>query len=396
MNNFGYGLRSPYALKNFLRFAYENWGEPLYCLLLGAGTYEYKGKVYEKGVEKCVKNRLPVYEKGEYVGDYGYIPAGLVCHDWWFGEFTNDYYPEISIGRLPVKTLSNLREVIDKIVRFENNFGDYRNKIICVAEDEWSAGHLDLSFTNNMENVFVPIIPLNYDVYKIYSTEYKGTGQGEQWKPGENPGEKPGARKELIRAISQGAYIVVFWGHGCIEQIATEKVFVNPQSIEELANENKYCMFYFGSCGVAAFDRPYQDGMAEYLVTASKKGCVLTIGSTRIVSEYMGLSKNMTKSILCDSTKIAGEAFLFALLNSEKQNRVMIGDPLLLLSRRQNKILGIKLSDTLKGGNKFYIDLVTAMKEGNAIITAFSSAYLDSPDYNVCLLYTSPSPRDRG
>ena len=384
VNNFTYGIRTPYALKHFLRFAYENWGEPFYCLLLGAGTFDYK--------EEVAKNKIPVYQTGVVVGEFGYVPANLSkCCDWWFGEFTDDDYPEMCIGRLPAKNLTEVRNILNKIKEFEKNYGDFRNKIVCTAEDEYdpSTGNINLEFTNGMEHQFVPMVPQNYDVYKIYPTEYHGTNQDESWHPGRDPGDKIGAQKELIRAISDGCYIVIYWGHGSIEQIASEKLFVNPQSIDALTNKGKYCMFLFGACGVAAFDRPSQDGMAEYLVTAENKGAILTIGSTRTVTDYKSLSKNMAKAILVDSISIAGDAFMYALLHSNRANRVLLADPLLVLSKRNHKIISVNKSDTLKGGESFTIEATTSIPRGYAVVTCFSSAYLDSPDYDVNLKYYS-------
>ncbi len=61
-NNFSWGLEnSPYAIKNFLTYAYDNWNQPRYCLLLGAGTYDYRSLLD--------KNRVPPYESGYRVGE---------------------------------------------------------------------------------------------------------------------------------------------------------------------------------------------------------------------------------------------------------------------------------------------------------------------------------------
>ena len=43
-DEFGYGLVTPQAIKDFITYAYENWQAPApqYVLLMGDTTYDYK------------------------------------------------------------------------------------------------------------------------------------------------------------------------------------------------------------------------------------------------------------------------------------------------------------------------------------------------------------------
>jgi len=71
-DEFTYGLRDAHAIRDFLRYAYENWAkpEPTYVLLVGDGHYDLRD-----------------YKQS---GLRNYIPPYLAVVDPWLGETAAD------------------------------------------------------------------------------------------------------------------------------------------------------------------------------------------------------------------------------------------------------------------------------------------------------------------
>ena len=107
-DEFGYGLAVPEAIQGFLRYAL-----PAYAVLVGDGNYDPKNYLKAGGV-----NYFPVY---------------LAAIDPWMGEtFADNRYacvsgadrwPDLFLGRLPVNSLAQANEMVDKTMAYEQTMG---------------------------------------------------------------------------------------------------------------------------------------------------------------------------------------------------------------------------------------------------------------------------------
>ncbi|HYF01995.1 MAG TPA: C25 family cysteine peptidase, partial [Patescibacteria group bacterium] len=101
---FGFGRHSPFAVKDFLLYAYQNWSKPApsYVIMFGDASWDPR-KVTSDAVET---DFVPVF--GKPVSDYWYT---LLDGD--------DYLSEIHIGRIPVSSLAEGKNVVDKIIEYD-------------------------------------------------------------------------------------------------------------------------------------------------------------------------------------------------------------------------------------------------------------------------------------
>lgn len=78
-----------------------------------------------------------------FIGDHNTIPASQVTtpknrsvySDYWYGclDGTGDYEAEVPVGRMPINSLSQFRNIVNKTISYEKNYqGDYR-KILLIA-----------------------------------------------------------------------------------------------------------------------------------------------------------------------------------------------------------------------------------------------------------------------
>jgi hypothetical protein len=278
-DNFSGGRTDIAAIKKFLNYTYENWEPiPTYVMLVGAGSYDYKN--HFRLINP--KNIMPVYEGGK--GGISVVEQGILTvnesYDDWFVNFDNSSYADMIISRLPVKTTDEINNIKDKTEKFIENDGMWKNRIILLADDEYSGLDLhDISSTNQSENLS-RLISNEYDIRKVYLMNYWGTSQtSEHWPV--SPGEKPAARAALINDINKGVVGVTFVGHGNLNTIAHEHVISGLGQLDMLNNKDMYPIGGFYSCNIGNNDRALFDCIAEYIVNQKEKGCVATVAASR-------------------------------------------------------------------------------------------------------------------
>ena len=99
-DEYNHGNESPYAIKDFLRDAYQNWRTtPKHVLFIG-----------DTGTE----NAFPVI-KYQSSGAIGAIIA-----ENWFVDIDDDFVIEMALGRLPITEVDELDSIITKIKNYDN------------------------------------------------------------------------------------------------------------------------------------------------------------------------------------------------------------------------------------------------------------------------------------
>jgi hypothetical protein len=106
---FNYGMEDPVAIRYFVKYIYTNWQPPAlkYICLFGRGSVDPK-KNFSYSANYL--NLVPIYGNPNSDGYFANIN---------FGSFV--YYPQISIGRLPVYTVQEAQDVVNKIISYDNN-----------------------------------------------------------------------------------------------------------------------------------------------------------------------------------------------------------------------------------------------------------------------------------
>ena len=127
-DQFNHGIYHPIAIKSFLAYTFDNWSTPpAFTLLVGSGHWNMLG------------------HQG-YGNDPIYIPPNLAFVDPWQGEVDSsnllaavvgdDILPDLAIGLMPVNNSTELDNIIDKIISFENQSRqDWHQNILFVADN---------------------------------------------------------------------------------------------------------------------------------------------------------------------------------------------------------------------------------------------------------------------
>jgi hypothetical protein len=132
-SEFGHGRASAQAIRDFLAYAYHSWAQPSlrYVLLLGDSSYDPRNFTgFEQGAP------LPaMWVKTSYLWTASDPTLGAVN-----GE---DLLPDVAIGRLPAKTLTEAHTLVQKVLAFEDGAQDLSGTAVLVADNPDKAGDFE-------------------------------------------------------------------------------------------------------------------------------------------------------------------------------------------------------------------------------------------------------------
>lgn len=242
-DEFNYGILSPRAIRDFLRYTYFHWRRPApsYVLLMGDSTWN-----------KRQVNFVPTY----YFNSFKFGPAAtdnlLACVS------GDDPLPDMFIGRIPARTPREVEEITGKIIRQERemSLGDWRRRLVFVAAPGW--------FESSSEKLIFDFVPPSYELRRIYTD--KGSLHY-------------GTSDDLIRAINEGCALVHFTGHGGGSIWSDERIFAQ-EHVQQLHNPTLLPFVVSFTCFTAYFDNPGFRGLGEELLMYPDGGAIGVLGST--------------------------------------------------------------------------------------------------------------------
>lgn len=299
-NQFSFGLVDAVAIRDFLKYAYENWPEPAptFALLLGDGHYDFRNY---KGLNNPVF--IPPFENDRQMTDDHFIYFGEKGHL----DSDSSGAPDMMIGRIPANSVQDAEDMIGKIVDYDANpdLGSWRNRVVIAADDNITPRRLpnETFHTRQAETLSNLHVPSSFEVGKIYLIEY----------PMQN-GEKPTAREALIGAFNRGSLIVDWIGHGSPGLWADEHIFRRSQDIPRLTNGKKLPLVFTASCSIGFFDDPGIESFGEELIRHRSRGAVAVISATRVVFASPNTAYNNTvfDQLLYEDSVGIGEAMYIA------------------------------------------------------------------------------------
>lgn len=289
-NDFSSGVPDLTALRDATRFYWSKNSSFRYLLLFGDCSYDYLNLLPNN------TNFVPVYQSRNSLDPvlshssddfFGFMDLD---EGEWTENASGDHTLEIGIGRLPVKSIEEARNVVDKLIRYENNeftSGDWKNSITYVADDGDANIHIrdaeDLANYLGRRNPFLRLNKLYIDAFpKEEITANFSTSET--------------TRKKLIGAINEGTFIVNYLGHGSEQQLAAETIF-NLNDIAQLSNRFKLPMFLTATCEFGRYDDPYNrffntESGAEKLLLNPNGGAIALLTTTRPVYAFSNFLVN--------------------------------------------------------------------------------------------------------
>ena len=348
---FSSGKQDIAAIRNLMRMLRERASsaaeQPRYLCLFGSGSFDYQDRV------SGANNWVPTYQSRE-----SQAPLSTFNTDDFFGlledaegdVLSSSGTLDVAIGRLPVQSLQEANDIVDKIIRYktqpltdtcktvyQNN--SWRTQLLFIADDEDGATHL-----NNSELLaeYVRNNQKKYNIDKIYLDSYSqiNTAAGNRY---------PDATNALLNKFNSGALVMNYVGHGSIQRWAHE-VLLDQSMINQLDNADKMPLLVTATCEFSRFDLPERTGGELFLVNR-RGGAIGLITTTRVV--YSSENKEMNNALFDNLfTEVNGRNYTLGELMARSKNEilnqsgmvnnrkfVLLGDPALTLNYPEANVL---------------------------------------------------------
>lgn len=359
-HEFSGGRQDVTAIRDFVRFQYEKDPATLKALLLfGKGSYDYrnilKHNLYSVPTYQSRNSLHPLltYSSDDYFGF-------LESHE---GEWTEsppiNHTLDIAVGRLPVKTHEEARNVVDKIIHYETQPDlnrPWRKTFAFVADD--GDNNLHVAHADFLAE-YVEEDHAYIDVRKLYLDAFAQTSGAAGHFAAE-------ARKELEKIFHQGALIINYSGHGSERQWAQERI-LDELFISSLKND-RLPLLVTATCEFGRQDDPAFSSGAELLLLRPRSGAIALVTTSRPVfaSNNFFLNQAFYQALFQVSPRpvTLGEVFRITKNNSlsgvANRNFSLIGDPALQLMLPDNlihiqSITNQDNSDTLRALSRVHI-----------------------------------------
>jgi len=327
-DEFNAGLAEPEAIKNFLRYAVNNWQPPAprFLCLLGDASWDPK----------------------KHQGDrHDFIPSyGNPVSDVWFAclDGENDLLPDLHVGRIAVENLAQANDVIDKIIQYENSEGALWKKsfiFITGGFNEFEQKNFSQQSLLISQN-HVQVAPV-FGHTTIINKFTEGLIEGEK-------------REEILTALNAGSVWTNFIGHA--GSYTWDLMLHNPD-IDDLVNAPAYPFITSMTCHTGRFAEPAQNSFGEAFIRAPQKGAIAFLGSSGwgySYEDFLYLRK-IYPSVLQDTVRVLGQAVDEAKVDLLKGNGLshpirnmiwqynLLGDPALQLALPSQPDLAVSVGD---------------------------------------------------
>ncbi|MEQ1585863.1 MAG: type IX secretion system sortase PorU [Cyclobacteriaceae bacterium] len=340
-NEFSGGKQDVTAIRDFVRALYDQGGSKLKNILLfGRGSYDYKNRVLGN------TNYVPIYESRnslsplETYGSDDYYTFLEANEGEWNESPAQNHTMDVGVGRLPVKTLEEARQVVDKLIEYDSNpstFGPWQNEILFVADDG------DFNIHNSQADQLANSIELlnsNLIAHKFFLDSFDQIN-----KP--NGQSSPAASKALDLGVRKGALIVNYTGHGS-ERVWMDERILDESLVQSWKNGPQYPLFVTATCEFGRHDDPFQITSGELTLLQKKGGSIGLVTSARPVnsSTNFTLNKAFYESLLTKSqNKFRELGFVFKETKNKSTSGVanrnfsLLADPSMHLALAENEII---------------------------------------------------------
>ncbi len=274
--NFSSGMMDPTAIRNFIRYAYNNWQKPApsYILFFGDAHYDYRNIILPDTMRVPSMEIYDSYEIDSRVTD-----SYLLDMDYHGSDSFGSLTPDFASGRIPIESTLDAERYLKKLASYEANLNHdgWQTVITLVADDNIKPNTQNEWMHQNQTETMARMSELaKFNLKKIYLSMYPSL-------PGGFGRVKPKANEDLINALNQGTLIVNYVGHGSPVKWAHEDVFDMDRDLDRIVNPGKLPFLIAATCDFAKFDDPHEPSFTEALIWQPETGIIGALASARLV-----------------------------------------------------------------------------------------------------------------
>lgn len=328
-NEFSCGAVDVTAIRDFCRMLYtdSDAGHELkYLLLLGDASFDY----LNRSGTVCF---VPSYETLESSS----VLASAVTDDY-FGcldeneGLITSSLADIGIGRLPVSTVEQANQMVDKIENYvaknESSMQPWRNVITFFCDDAES--NQFVSHSETFAGMLDEVGGGDMVVDKIYLDAFEQVS---------TPGGQlaPAVNEAINDRMEKGTLVLNYVGHGGEVQLAEERI-LERADVNTWRNGPMYPLMITGTCEFSRYDDHTRTSLGEYAFLNQYGGMIAMMTTSRVTfgSENLSFIKGIYNHLFNIS---GGERLCFGDVyrmaktkgNYSEKRYVLFGDPALRL-----------------------------------------------------------------
>ena len=290
-DEFSFGMLDPQALRDFVKYAFENWEAPapVYVVLFGDMSHDYRHLLTTSHPNFI--SSLPFY-----ASEYGEAPSDNLIVDVAGGD--NDLAPDLAIGRMSCETTEQADILMDKLENYpQDNGKEWKQTVMLAASGIDLNDEMRMQFNeaaNRLANLY--LIPNGINPSRIYNFPLNATDS-----------VFIGGGPRIREVIDQGVVLGNYYGHGGGYQ--WDLIFTNDD-IAALNNLGRLPVIMSVTCYTAHFDD--QDVFGELFNRLPGKGSIGFFGNT--VLTYWGIgnaiNEKIFKEVFDNKDYVIGRAIL--------------------------------------------------------------------------------------
>ena len=279
-DEFNHGIKNPYALRDFLKYAYENWQSPAptYVLLMGDANPKERTNFVP-----TIQVQVPGY--GSSASDHQFVTFK-----------GKDSFPEMLIGRVPANNSVDVRIFVERAINYEttNEIGPWHKRILMLAGSSFDFHSQTDTLTEDYH------LSEKYEDVPIYApaTVEEEINLGEGTTP---------VGRMVIDGFNDGAILVNYVGHGAGGVLASSRMMGLQDPHQNLTNISQLPFMLSMTCFTGEFDS--RSGcLAEELLRSKSGGAIAVVGGTSIgllLQDHI-LNKKIFDSIFIEKTQKVG------------------------------------------------------------------------------------------
>lgn len=255
-NEFSSGTPDATAYRRFMKMLYDKAASkedrPKYLLLFGDGAYDnrFVTESWSKMSDKERENFLLTFQSENSLDEKSYVT------DDYFGfldDASNEKSVEscpvdIGIGRFPIRSVSDARKMVNKVIRYMNNeeLGIWKSETCFVADD---GGNADKDKNMHMEQADAAAKTVERQASDILAGRLFFDNYVKDFSSS-NPYEA--VTSQMNKKLREGLSLINYTGHGNTTSWSDEKVLT--QQIIDKFSYSKLPLWITATCDFCRFD----------------------------------------------------------------------------------------------------------------------------------------------
>jgi hypothetical protein len=246
------GNVTPDAIQSFIRDVATRRGGTLNSVLLvGGDTYDYHDNLGLGSISFVPT----LYRTTDSLVNFSAVDA-------MYGDLNGDGIPEVAVGRLPVRTVSELATVISK----QQQFASRSNQHAVLAADDSEPGAA-YNFGDNSEVLGQMLQGAGWSIDRTYLDELSPAA----------------ANAQLVSQLNAGPKLAVFTGHSAMKYWSFNGLFSAYDAAGLTNHGNPFAVLQWG-CWNTYFVEPREDSLGHMFMLNGDQGAAAVMGASTLTN----------------------------------------------------------------------------------------------------------------